>query len=222
MELDPNKSVIIFSHPRSGSTCIQDSLPQFNLVELFTMYCHIKSVDINKGIKYSYLSEPANDLDYRFELFDTFQRHHGAISVKVHLHLLTNQVCEFFRSKDLQYVLLKRRNNINTFWSLLIALNTLELHNTINTKSIIVSRQSFDDAIDIMSTCKNKIKDVKQQFNPTNIVYEDLMKEPASPTWNPSSKYIVQNAKNKIKIENIDEINQWIQCSSKYIHEFSC
>jgi hypothetical protein len=213
MELNPNNSVIIFSHPRSGSTWIQDSLPQFNLVELFTMYCHIKSVDIDTGIKYSYLSEPANDIDYRFELFDAFQKHHSAISVKVHLHLLTDQICEFFKSKDLQYVLLDRRNNLDTFWSLLIALNTLELHNTVNAKSIVVSRQSFDDTIDIMNSCKNKIDKIKVQFNPVNIVYEDLLTKKISSIWNPSLKYMVQNAKDKIQIENIEEVNFWLKNS---------
>ena len=58
-----NKSVIILSHPRSGSTWIQDSLPQFNLSELFTMYCGIKSVDINTGIRYNYSTTANTDID---------------------------------------------------------------------------------------------------------------------------------------------------------------
>jgi hypothetical protein len=211
MELDPNKSVVIFSHPRSGSTWIQDSLPQLNLVELFTMYCHIKSVDINNGIRYSYLPEPANDLDYRFELFDKFQKQHNAISVKVHLHLFTDQICKFFESKDLQYVLLERKNNIDTFWSLLIALNTLELHNTVNTKSITVSRQSFDDTIQIMDVCRNRMDEVRKQFSPIEIKYEDLIQMPPSTIWNPSSKYTVQDAKSKVEIVNIEEVNFWLK-----------
>lgn len=211
MELDPNKSIVIFSHPRSGSTWVQDSLPQFNLSELFTMYCHIKSVDINSGIRYSYSSEPANDLDYRFELFDKFQKQHNAISVKVHLHLLTDQICDFVESKDLQYVLLERNNNMDTFWSLLIAFNTLELHNTINTKTIFVSRQSFDDAVYIINECKNRIDEVRRRFNPIEIMYEDMIQEPISTVWNPSSKYIVQNAKDKINIINIEEVTSWLK-----------
>jgi len=211
MELDPNKSIVIFSHPRSGSTWIQDSLPQFNLSELFTMYCHIKSVDINSGIRYRYSSEPANDLDYRFELFDKFQKQHNAISVKVHLHLLTDEICNFFESKDLQYILLERNNNMDTFWSLLIALNTLELHNTINTKTIFVSRQSFDDAVYIMNECKNRIDEVRRRFKPIEIIYEDLIQEPISAVWNPSSKYIIQNAKDKTEITNIEEVTFWLK-----------
>ena len=74
--LDPTKSVIILSHPRSGSTWIQDSLPQFNLSELFTMYCGIKSVDINTGIRYNYSNVANTDLAYRFKLFDEFMQHH--------------------------------------------------------------------------------------------------------------------------------------------------
>lgn len=218
--IDPDKPIVILSHPRSGSTWIQDSLPQFNLSELFTMYCGIKSVDIHNGIRYSYLSDPANDLDYRFKLFNMFQKHHIAISVKVHLHLLTDQICDFFESKDLQYVLLKRKNDIDTFWSLLIALNTLEFHNTVSTTDIIVSRQSFIDAIQIMNKCENRIDQVKKRFKPIEIIYEDMIQVSPSAIWNPSSNYIVQNAKEKVNIINIEEINGWLNQLDKYSYVF--
>lgn len=212
--LDPNKSVIILSHPRSGSTWIQDSLPQFNLSELFTMYCGIKSVDINTGIRYNYSTIANTDIDYRFELFDKFTKEHQAISVKTHLHLLTEQLCMFFAERDLQYLLLERKNKRDTFWSLLIALNTLELHNTINKKNINVSISSIDDAIYIMKECDRKIVSISKMFNPTKIYYEDMIALPKSEWWNPSAKYVVQDAKNIVTIENITEV-------MNYLHKIS-
>lgn len=208
--LDPHKSVIILSHPRSGSTWIQDSLPQFNLSELFTMYCGIKSVDIDTGIRYNYSTIANRDLDYRFELFDKFKDKHKAISVKTHLHLLTDQLCEFFAERDLQYLLLERKNKRDTFWSLLIALNTLELHNTINKKNINVSLSSIDDAVYIMRECDNKIKTVCERFNPIKIYYEDMIQLPKSEWYNPSNKYIIQDAKTKVTIDNLTEVLNYL------------
>lgn len=208
--LDPNKSVIILSHPRSGSTWIQDSLPQFNLSELFTMYCGIKSVDMDTGIRYNYSTVANTDLDYRFELFDTFNDKHKAISVKTHLHLLTDSICEFFAERDLQYILLERKNKRDTFWSLLIALNTLELHNTVYKKNISVNLSSIDDAIHIMKKCDNKIATVSEMFNPIKIYYEDMIDFPKSEWWNPSTRYIVQDAKNVVTIENLTEVTDYL------------
>lgn len=205
-----NKSVIILSHPRSGSTWIQDSLPQFNLSELFTMYCGIKSVDINTGIRYNYSTTANTDIDYRFNLFDKFSEKHKAISVKTHLHLLTNQLCEFFAERDLQYILLERKNKRDTFWSLLIALNTLELHNTVNKRNTKISLSSINDAIHIMKKCDNKISTVSNMFNPIKIYYEDMICLPKSEWWNPSNKYIVQDAKNVITIENLNEVTDYL------------
>lgn len=208
--LNPNKSVIILSHPRSGSTWIQDSLPQFNLSELFTMYCGIKSVDMDTGIRYNYSTVANTDIDYRFELFDTFNDKHKAISVKTHLHLLTDSICEFFAERDLQYILLERKNKRDTFWSLLIALNTLELHNTVHKKNISVSLSSIDNAIHIMKKCDNKITTVSKRFNPIKIYYEDMIVLPKSEWWNPSTRYIVQDAKNVVTIENLTEVTDYL------------
>lgn len=208
--LDPTKSVIILSHPRSGSTWIQDSLPQFNLSELFTMYCGIKSVDINTGIRYNYSNVANTDLAYRFKLFDEFMQHHKAISVKTHLHLLTEEICEFFAKRDLQYILLGRKNKRDTFWSLLIALNTFELHNTINKKNINVSISSIDDAIYIMKECDRKIVSISEMFNPTKIYYEDMIHLPKSDWYNPSTKYVIQDAKNVVTIDNLNEVMDYL------------
>ena len=49
--IDSNKSVIIFSHPRSGSTWFQDGFSQYNLSELFNIYL---KYTINNGIHFSY------------------------------------------------------------------------------------------------------------------------------------------------------------------------
>lgn len=210
MALDPNKPVVIFSHPRSGSTWIQDSLPQFNLSELFTMYCGIKSVDLEKGIRYSYSTTANTDLEYRFELYDQFLLKHKSTSVKVQLHLLTEQICEFFEKKDLQYVLLERMNKRDTFWSLLIALTTLELHNTINKKTIVIDNETIHDALHILEQCDKNIEMVCDRFNPIKIRYEDMLLLPKSEWWNPSTRYIVQDAKNVVTIENLTEVTDYL------------
>jgi hypothetical protein len=208
--LDTNKSVIILSHPRSGSTWIQDSLPHFNLIELFTMYCGIKQVDMDTGIKYNYSNTANNDLEYRFELFDKFAERHKAVSVKTHLHLLTEPLCKFFEQRDLQYVLLERKNKRDTFWSLLIALNTLEFHNTINKKNIVIPVHSINDALQIIKEYYNKRDIIRARFNPIEIYYEDMLTLPESDCWKPSNKYVIQNAKEVIVIENINEVKEYL------------
>jgi hypothetical protein len=218
--LDTNKSVIILSHPRSGSTWIQDSLPHFNLSELFTMYCGIKQVDMDTGIKYNYSNTANNDLEYRFELFDKFVERHKAVSVKTHLHLLTEPLCKFFEQRDLQYVFLERKNKRDTFWSLLIALNTLEFHNTITKKNIVIPTHSIDDALQIMKEYYNKMDMIRIRFNPIEIYYEDMLTLPETSWWKPSTKYVVQNAKEVITIENINEVTDYlnkISAPSEYI-----
>jgi len=209
--IDITRPIVILSHPRSGSTWIQDSLPQFNLSELFTMYCGIKSVNLDTGIQYNYSTTAANDLDYRFDLFDMFLEKHKAISVKTHLHLLTEPICDFFEKKDLQYILLKRKNKRDTFWSLLIALNTLELHNTINKKSIRVTNALIDDALYILDQCDKNTEMVTNKFNPLKICYEDMLTLPKNNWWKPSNKYVIQNAKDVVTIENINEVTEYLK-----------
>ncbi len=211
MVLDPNKPVVIFSHPRSGSTWIQDSLPQFNLSELFTLYCKIKSVDLEKGIHYEYSTTAASDIDYRFELFELFKKRHTAISVKIQLHLLTRDICKFFEGQELQYVLIDRTNKLDTFWSLLIALHTLEFHNTLNTKKIVVTKELFLSAKRILNVCENTKTIIREKFKPTEIIYENFIQDSSLYTTTISKKYIVQNSKNKVVIENIEEVTDWLK-----------
>jgi hypothetical protein len=103
---------------------------------------------------------------------------------------------------------------------LLIALNTLEFHNTITKKNIVIPTHSIDDALQIMKEYYNKMDMIRIRFNPIEIYYEDMLTLPETSWWKPSTKYVVQNAKEVITIENINEVTDYlnkISAPSEYI-----
>lgn len=218
--IDSNKSVIIFSHPRSGSTWFQDCLPQYNLSELFNIYLRIKNVDINNGIQYSYSHEYNGNVDKnvelnsRFEIYKQFLNSYGTVSLKIHCHHYNNSIESFLKTLDTQYVLLERRDKNATLWSLLIAWCTLQLHITSNnskrTQSITISKEVFDQCINILNQCDNDSRIITTIYNPTIIYYEDLLTNKVFDYIVPNSTYIIQNAKEYTSIINLDEVNAWI------------
>ena len=72
--IDSNKSVIIFSHPRSGSTWFQDGFSQYNLSELFNIYL---KYTINNGIHFSYSPAYCGNTDKNIELHNRFEIYNG-------------------------------------------------------------------------------------------------------------------------------------------------
>jgi hypothetical protein len=67
-----------------------------------------------------------------------------------------------------------------------------------------------------MNKCENSTDAIRKRFNPIEIIYEDMIQLSPSAIWNPSSNYMVQNAKEKVNIINIEEINGWLNQLDKY------
>jgi hypothetical protein len=211
--IDPNKSVIIFSHPRSGSTWMQDSLPQFNLGELFTLHCEITDQNLESKIEYKYVDfkgDVETELLKRFDVAERFMAHHSAVSIKIHVSTLTESICKFIEKHDFQYVMIERENKSDTFWSLLIALNTKQFHNKVTFTNITVPRWSFDATVKVMKDTEIKRQEVIERFSPYIVTYDELLVKEPSASWIPSKDFRVQNAKSKVKIDNLSEVQQWI------------
>ena len=216
--IDSNKSVIIFSHPRSGSTWFQDGFSQYNLSELFNIYL---KYTINNGIHFSYSpaycgnTDKNIELHNRFEIYNQFVEQYGAVSVKLHCNHYNDTIGSFLKTIDTHYILLERRDKIKTLWSLLIAWCTLELHITTvitskNQKSVTISKDVFDQCVNILKQCDNNSRIIISKYNPTIIYYENLLNDQYPNWWTPNSRYLIQNAKEYTNIINVDEVNNWI------------
>lgn len=213
--IEPNKSVVIFSHSRSGSTFFQKSLPHYYLGEMFEKQIQINGFG-NKSILANYeKGKPAfdsyeNELERRFKLY----LHYASIkpvSIKVLLHRKNDQIINFLKKQeDTQFVLLKRENKIDTFWSNLISWHTLDWYGPVKQTNLTIKRVIFDMVIDMMRSYQYECDNIKSMFDIKEFVYEEFIKYPKSYWFNPAPTFI-QNAKESTTITNIDEVNQWIK-----------
>jgi hypothetical protein len=218
--LDPNKSVVIFSHPRSGSTWFQKSLPQYNLNELFLLQAEISGfypdrVSLTYKEKNTY-EDPAKELQRRFDIY-TDNANQRPVSVKIHTLLINEQITDFIRKQDTQYILLNRRNKLDTFWSAIIAWHTLNWHSVANPINLTVTRTNFDDVILWMKNHEVEREWVKSLFDVTELYFEDYINYPKSDWFSPHT-VLIQNAKSVTTIDNLDEVNQWIY-SNDFLRE---
>jgi len=217
--IDTNKSLVIFSHPRSGSTWFQNSLKQYSLGELFNLNITIVSYDKNIELsfdKHGYdLNTAETELQRRFDILNHFESTKGPVSVKIHTTILNQQMIDFLKTKDIQYIILDRLSKSDTFWSFLIAWNLHNWHDEITEKSITVSRQSFDRVMSVMSNINTSLQFVKDNFIADTIHYEDLLNMPNNDWFHSSERYKVLNAKSKVHILNLDEVNAWLSSSGR-------
>lgn len=217
MVINPNKSVVIFSHPRSGSSWFQESLPQFNLRELFNPSVEILHWDTEyidyKYVKHNYEADLTKLLPERFDIFDSFVKHKKSVSVKTHTFAANKLILDFFKARDLDYLLIERKNKIDTFWSSLIAWKTMNFHDKAIEQEINVTREMFDLIIETMLIFEKDKTILATQFPIQKVYYEDLIRLPESDVWKPNNKFKVQNAKSVTKIPNLEEVNFWLSNS---------
>jgi hypothetical protein len=212
--IDTKKSLVIFSHPRSGSTWFQNSLKQYSLGELFNLNITIVSCEENIELnfdKHGYdLNTAEIELQRRFDIFNHFESIKGPVSVKIHTAILNQQMIDFLKTKDVQYIILDRLSKSDTFWSFLIAWNLHNWHDEILEKSITVTRQSFDRVIAVMSDINNSSQFVKDNFTTNTIHYEDLINMSDNNWFKSTERYKVINGKSKVTILNLKEVNDWL------------
>ena len=70
---------------------------------------------------------------------------------------------------------------------------------------------SINDALQIIKEYYNKMDMIRARFNPIEIYYEDMLTLPESACWKPSNKYVIQNAKDVVTIENINEVTEYLK-----------
>jgi len=210
--IDPNRSIVIFSHPRSGSTWFQNSLIQYNLNELFLLHAEISgfnsdriSLTYKENISYE---DPAKELQRRFDIYNEYASKQS-VSVKIHTASLNKKIVNFIEQQDTQFVLLERKNKIDTLMSALIAWHTLNWHKKAVPTNLTIKKEIFDSIINWMKSYKNECMIVKSIFDVKELYYEDFINYPKSEWFNPA-EIIIQNAKSVTTIDNIDEVNQWI------------
>ena len=226
--LDSSKSVIIFSHPRSGSTWFQGGFPQYNLSELFDIYL---KYNVTNGIHCSYSPaycgnpDKSIELHNRFEIYNQFVEQYGAVSVKLHCNHYNDTIGSFLETLDIQYVLLERWDKIKTLWSLLIALSTFKFHITTVTskkqQSVTISKEVFDDCVNVLKQSDDNSRMIISKYNPTIIYYEDLLNGQYPNGWVPNNGYLIQNAKEYTDIINLDEVNDWMNEINYWISNFT-
>jgi hypothetical protein len=215
--IDNTKSLVIFSHPRSGSTWFQNSLKHYSLGELFNLNIQVEKMgeqlifgcvdhQINKRLS-------INELKVRFEIFDYFESIKNPVSVKIHLSLLNSELIEFLNSRHLQFVYLERINKYEVFWSFLISWTTNNwhnLHNTLMPADIIIDKAVFLRVIESLNNNQESKKMMDDNFSTTKIYYEDLKIIRNNDWFNSNKNFSILDAKSIVKILNLEEVNNWL------------
>jgi len=225
--IDNNKSLIIFSHPRSGSTWFQCSLKHFNTMELFNLSLLFKPIPERSQFKnsigqYYTLDYPKHryyeaGIDHefadRFKMYNDLERKHGPVSVRIHTFDAKDKVIDFLHTKNVNYVLIERKDKISTFWSMLVAWTTLKFHFfNPELQQITVTKEGFDMVAEILINFQSQADKLKQIFPIQHIYYEDVLNYELSDWWvRPKNGIKIQNAAKLTTILNLEEVMSWIE-----------
>lgn len=210
-----NKSVAIFTHPRSGSSWFQHSLTQYSLSELFNLNVQVDDYD-EYGIKFKFdilgydIGDRDVELNRRFEIYNYFESIKKNVSVKIHTAVLNAKIIDFLKNKNIQVVTLERNHKRDVFWSFIISWNLNQWHDSISACEITITKKSFDRVLSVMESHTNALKIVNKNFITTNIVYEELLSMPNNQWFNSTSKYTITDYKTKATILNLNEVNMWL------------
>ena len=217
--VDPNKSIVIFSHPRCASTWFQQSLPQMFLSELFLLRMHVFDYNIDKlSMRYvtpkMIYEDPVKELEKRFDIF-SFYAEKKPVSVKIHTFLLNDAIIDFLKKQDVQYVLLNRVNKIDTFWSALIGWHTTNWHDVAQPMNLTITKANFNEIVSWMKNYNTECEKIKSLFDVKELYFEDYINYPKS-EWFMPHEVLIQNAKSVTTIDNLDEVNKWISESELF------
>lgn len=230
--IDPDKSLIIFSHPRSGSHWVQESIcnssyHKFNLREFF----HLKvRYDIDYELKVAKGKLRANnekicystERKHRIHTYQQIQSDYGNVCAKIHVELaIVPDLLSFLieEKSNTQYILLERKNKMDVFWSDLIASTTNEwvsnLNQTMtgNTEKpcIEIKKDIFERVLSSLNTFNKHCDTLSNSFDMTHVYYEDLLNQPFNKWWNPTNNiFKIQNEKNRTTISNYEQVLEWL------------
>jgi hypothetical protein len=100
-----------------------------------------------------------------------------------------------------------------SFWSLIIALEANIWHRPlVEEKSITVKKNTFNLATKLLEDFIKISDRLEKDFAAKVVYYEDALTWPVDHLWRPDlSKFSIVNAKDRITIVNLDEVNNWLE-----------
>ena len=227
--IDPNKSLIIFSHPRSGSHWVQECICTakqhtfFNLREFFNLVATYEidyTLKVARGnLRTSNVTSYLDERNQRIQLYKQIQSTYGTVCAKIHVeNAIIPEILNFLlkEKSNTQYILLERKNKMDVFWSHLIAYTTNQWHIKTNSPNIEVEPQSIEvkkDAVEkVISSLLTFDKNssiLQNNFDITHVYYEDLLTQQNSEWWNTNSEFNLQNSKDRVVITNYSQVLEW-------------
>jgi hypothetical protein len=222
MKWAPNniQPLAIISHQRSGSTWICDSInhyksydeffnPNINLILDHNLNIITKEFNAHVKFKEKIIEERIN---WYYNILKIPKLHVIKLQANQHMYY-NNDIYNII--KNYQIVFLKRKSFYDIFWSFLISrhfnswdsiTDKQKLSNSISITydEIVYTDQFINSFEDNFCTMQDKL----EIQNPEIIYYEDLVSSNIS--WiTKDSKYVIQNNKHKLIIENKEEIILW-------------
>lgn len=211
--IQTDKSIVIITHPRSGSNWFCDSLKMYSMAELFNLTIHYRYLPYTKIATYNHPmpADKSTELQKRIQRFYQMEVMKGKMSVKIHTNHYEPELLPFLQNPDFNIIDLRRRDMYAVFMSYAIATVTGEFKGEITIPEITISRQVFESVHYWLATAK-KINMYLHSILPQikTVYYEDCLQWPESAWWTKDVKIPIQDAKNKTTIINIDEVNQWM------------
>lgn len=217
--IDPRKSLIIFTYPRSGSTWFQDKLIHLNLQEM--MNYNVKFKFTRNGVEYERVYDsdrpPIDEtLRHRIELFRWYHNTYCPVSLKIQTRYLHDSVIDALQSMDFQYIVLRRKDRLASLLSFLIVTYTAEWGGKTTPHTITVDKSTFDSVLSVLKDFDNQVQKLEQIFPMHTVYFEDALSWQSCNWWKASSNIVVQNAKSCTTIINKSELDEWI-AESKYV-----
>ena len=223
-----NKSLIIFSHQRSGGTWFQSALPHFNAHELFNLNLDWTSVterpQFHNSIgRYYTPNHPKpdryaeidleNELKIRYNIYNELENKHTPLSVKINLSYINDNLIKFLSTKDVDYVVMERKDKIASFWSYIVAWTTNQFHFfEPKTQEIVVTKEVFNSVSGRLLDFVSTVSALKKIFPMKHMYYEDILNLEVSDWWvRPNNRIKIQNAVKITTITNRDEVMSWIE-----------
>jgi hypothetical protein len=213
-----SKSIVIFSHPRSGSHWVQAMLPQLNLGELFFFDHAVANYD-EHGISYDFWKNNGKQIDYDKELYvrsqilEFYQNKNIPVSIKINqfdnIYKLYPELQKFVNS----YVILKRKDLDSSFWSLILAMHTGSWKSAPEGNiAITVKKTKLALSIKLMKDFIQMQNKLENDFFANVMYYEDILESSIDTQSNSEDKKFAKiGSKEKTIISNLQEVNLWLE-----------
>lgn len=212
--IDTQKSIILLTHPRSGSNWFQTNLPHKNLYEFF--HWRILWEYTPTGVINPQLNSETKRPDIYFERIEKFLEYHktiGPVSAKLFTMQYKVELNDFFinNSQEIQFISLIRKNLYNVLWSYCINIVTKKWKGIPEPSSIFISQKHFNTVISELELGFTYLNQIKKIVPVTEITYEDALNFEKSTWWKKDNvTYTIQNLKKHYEVVNRDEVETWI------------